>query len=132
MNVIDLDGNTSRLKLTGYTIGINNRDSRSKYHLSARQLLKEKHPTLQILEEVSIKIRKGETLYLDFFIPLLNHAIEVHGQQHYKFSPFFHGSHMEYLKQLKRDREKKEWCEINNVEFTVLAYDEMENWIKQI
>jgi len=132
MNVTDLDGKTSKLKLMGYTVGIQNRDSRSKYHIAARKLLKEKYPTLQILEEVSIKIRQGETLYLDFYIPILNYAIEVHGEQHYKFSPHFHGSHMGYLKQLKRDREKNEWCEINNIEFTVLAYDELDEWNAQI
>ena len=88
MNVIDLDGVKSRLKLVGHTVGIQNRATRSKYHTQARQLLKKKYPTLQILEEVGVKIRKGTTLYLDFFLPLINSGIEVHGEQHYKFIPF--------------------------------------------
>jgi hypothetical protein len=53
-------------------------------------MLHEKFPTLQILEEVSIPLRSKETLYLDFYIPLIKKCIEVHGEQHYKFVPFYH------------------------------------------
>lgn len=132
MNVVDLNGNKSQLKLTGHTIGIQNRDSRSKYHLAARQLLKEIHPTLQILEEVDIKIRCGTTLYLDFLMPLLRQCIEVHGEQHYKRIPFFHPNKLDFLQQLKRDREKQEWCEINLIDFVVLKYDEIDEWKDQL
>ena len=128
MNVIDLDGKTTPWKIVGHTIGINNRTARSKYHLQARKLLKEAHPTLQILEEVSITIRRSTTLYLDFFLPLIKMCVEVHGEQHYKFIPFFHKTKLDYLRQLGRDRDKEEWCELNNITCVVLKYDEMDSW----
>jgi hypothetical protein len=132
MNVIDLDGNKAKLKLTGHTVGIQTRTKRSKYHLHARELLQQSHPTLQILEEVSVPIRRGTTLYLDFFLPLINLCIEVHGEQHYKFIPFFHKTKLDYLRQLGRDRDKEEWCGINDIDFVILKYDEMDNWDEQL
>jgi len=132
MNVKDLDGNISRWKLTGHTVGIQNREGRSKYHLSARQLLRKVYPTLQILEEVGIQIRQGTTCYLDFFLPLIKTCVEVHGEQHYKFIPFFHTNKIDFLRQLGRDRDKEEWCNINNISFIVLKYDELDKWKEQI
>ena len=132
MNVKDLDGNISQWKLTGHIVGIQNREARSKYHLEARKLLHEIHPTLQILEEVGIQIRSGNTLYLDFFLPLIKKCVEVHGEQHYKFIPFFHTDKIGFLRQLGRDRDKEEWCNINNIDMVVLKYDEIEHWKEQI
>ena len=132
MNVIDLDGNKSQWKLTGYTVGIQHRDARSKYHLEARKLLREIYPTLQILEEVGIQIRPGTTLYLDFFLPLIKLGVEVHGEQHYKRIPFFHTTKLDFLRQLGRDRDKVEWCEINGMDCVVLKYDEMNSWGEQL
>jgi len=132
MNVIDLDGKKSVLKLTGYTVGIQNRVARSKYHLEARKLLRKTYPTLQLLEEVSIPIRQGITLYLDFFLPLIKLCVEVHGEQHYKFIPFFHTDKIGFLRQLGRDRDKEEWCNINNINLIILKYDKMDNWSEQV
>lgn len=132
MNVIDLDGKSSKWSLVGHTVGINNRSTRSTYHLYARQLIKDIHPTLHLLEEVSIAVRPNTTLYLDFFLPLIKTCVEVHGEQHYDFIPFFHTDKIGFLKQLGRDRDKEEWCEINDIELIVLKYDEQDKWIKQL
>ena len=132
MNMIGLDGQTYPFKLVGYTVGIKNRTTRSKYHLRARQLLKKIHPTLDILEEVSITIRKGQTLYLDFFLPLLQRCVEVHGEQHYQFSKFFHGDKLGFLQHKKRDNDKQEWCTINGIDLVVLKYDEEDKWADQL
>jgi len=128
MNVQDLDGNITSWKLVGHIVGINQRTSRSQYHLQARELLKKTYPTLQLLEEVPIVIRQNATLYLDFYFPLIKKAIEVHGEQHYKFIPFFHEHRIGFLRQLGRDRDKEEWCEINKIELIIFKYDKQDQW----
>jgi predicted adenine nucleotide alpha hydrolase (AANH) superfamily ATPase len=70
---------------------------------------------------------------LDFYIPLSKLCIEVHGEQHYKFIPFYHGNIMSFLKAQKKDREKKEWCDNNNIRYIELPYNEnQEQWINRI
>jgi hypothetical protein len=123
MNVSDLDGNNISWQLTGH-IAKGRLNNKSSFHLSARKLLSETFPTLQILEEVPIPIRRSETLYLDFYLPLIKTCIEVHGEQHFKFVPFYHNSMVSFLKSRKRDEDKKTWCELNNIKHIVFSYDE--------
>lgn len=99
-------------------------DEKSSYHLRARTLLKELYPTMQILEEVTIPVQKGEVAFLDFYIPLLSLAVEVHGQQHFKFSQQFHSTYRDFLLQKLRDRNKKEWLRLNDIELIELMYNE--------
>lgn len=126
MNVKDLDGKNHYWHLNGNI----NKDSENKssYHKLARSILKRIYPTMQILEEVTINIRKSEYLYLDFYIPLIKKCIEVHGEQHYKFVPHYHSNQLAFLKAKKRDYEKKEWCELNNIQYIELPYNNQEEW----
>lgn len=126
--IIDLDGNIQNWSLTG-GIAHGKMQNKSDLHLSARSLLREYFPTLQLLEEVPIPLRKSEVLYLDFYLPLIRKCIEVHGEQHYKFVPFYHISRIGYAKHRKRDAEKKEWCCSNNIEYIEFAYNEsIDDW----
>jgi hypothetical protein len=132
MQVKDLDGNIYYWKLIG---GISNGydEQKSSYHLLARQLIKECFPTLQILEEIPIHIRKTEILFLDFYLPLNRKCIEVHGEQHYAFSRFYHKDKIGFLKHKKRDKDKQEWCDVNNIEYVELPYNEsLLEWKKRI
>jgi hypothetical protein len=132
MDVVNLDGDIVSWHLTGH-IAKGRIAHKSSYHLLARGLLIDLFPTLQILEEVSIPLKRNETLYLDFYIPLSKLCIEVHGEQHYKFIPFYHGNIMSFLKAQKKDREKKEWCDNNNIRYIELPYNEnQEQWINRI
>lgn len=132
MNIKDLDGNSHAWNITGH-FAKGRVDNRSAYHLKARQLLSEHFPTLQMLEEVPIQLRKSEILYLDFYFPLIKTCYEIHGEQHYKFVPFYHNTYMGFLKSQKRDREKMEWCETNGLKLVILPYDEDEaKWIERI
>ena len=132
MLVKDLDGNNCNWQLTG-NMAKGKTLNRSSLHLTARELITSSYPTLQILEEVPIQLRKSETLYLDFYLPLKRICFEVHGEQHYKFVPFYHSTMLNFLKAQKRDREKQEWCEINNIQYIVLAYNETpELWLERI
>ena len=130
--VDDLDGNQIKLNI-GQGLARATRAGKSKYHTAARDLIKECFPTLQICEEITIPIKKGQRVYLDFFLPLNSKCIEVHGEQHYKFIPHFHQTPMNFAKHKKRDREKLEWCEINGIEYIELPYiEDLEQWRKRI
>jgi hypothetical protein len=123
MLIKDLDGNNHNWLLTG-NMAKGNTANKSSLHLEARKLLTENFPTLQILEEVPIPLRKGDTLFLDFYLPLKKICVEVHGEQHYKFIPFYHSTLFNFIKAQKRDKEKQEWCENNNIKFIALSFDE--------
>lgn len=127
MTIKDLDGISHKWSLVGKIQ--NNRSNQSNLHKTACVLLKEIYPTLQILQEVDLPLRKNQTLYLDFYIPLLRTAVEVHGEQHYKFVSHYHTNAMGFIKHQKRDKEKKEWCEINNINYIELPFNEnIEEW----
>lgn len=127
MIVKDLQGNSIKIALAGISQN-SNKMAKSGLHLKARQILKELYPSIQILEEIQIPIRKGEHLIVDFFIPLLSIIIEVQGQQHYEKSSLFHKSDNDFMKQKKRDNDKRLFCEINAFTLIELKYDEVNKW----
>ena len=133
MKVKDLDFNEHRLNLKGRVVKADESRPRSSYHLTARGILKQLFPTSQVLEEVPVILRKGKNISLDFFISQFRIVVEVPGQQHYKFTPMFHASAQDFIKQKKRDADLKEWCELNNLTYIELRYDEKpEEWINKI
>ncbi len=58
---------------------------------------------------------RGKKYYFDFFIPELMVAIECHGAQHFKFTPYFHSDYDGFINQKRRDRFKDEYCTENNI-----------------
>lgn len=70
-----------------------------------------------------LSLGNGSWLELDFFIEELGMAIEVQGQQHYAFIPFFHGTQSAYEKQKTYDRIKRERCAARDVRlYEVFCY----------
>ena len=58
----------------------------------------------------------GTRLTLDFYNATQKIAIEVDGNQHYKYNKFFHSnSRQNFLAQLQRDEKKEYFCEINKI-----------------
>lgn len=51
----------------------------------------------------------SRTLYPDIIIEDIKLAIEIHGEQHRKFSKMHHGTEANFLDQLDRDKAKKLW-----------------------
>ena len=132
MTAVDLDNKIVNWNLTGH-ISKGSLQNKSSLHLMARKIIRQKFPTLQILEEVPIPLRKSETLYLYFYLPLIKTCIEVHGEQHSKFIAFYHNTILNFLKAKKRDQEKQEWCEKNNITHIVFQYNETEDdWRRKI
>ena len=131
MIVSDLDGLQQELRLTGHMPhGILNKSS---YHLAARSILSSIYPTMQILEELPICVRKSEILYLDFYLPLNKIAVEVHGEQHYKFIPYYHRDILGFMKSKNRDKDKMMWCDMNGIRYIELPFNEsLELWHNRI
>jgi len=127
MNVIDLDGNISLWSLNKNTSKINT-TNKSSLHNFAREVIKNKFNTISVLEEVTVRIRKNQVAYLDFFVPMVKICIEVHGEQHYKFTPFYHTNVLSFAKSKKRDADKKEWCKINNIVYVEFPYNAKDKW----
>ena len=101
-----------------------NRD-KSEPHSEALSLLLILFPGVTIFEEATIP---GSKLYLDIFLPSIPLAVEVHGRQHYDFVPFFHKTRADFLLAKKRDREKIEWANMNDIPLAVLPYNERSQW----
>lgn len=120
--MIGLDGKEHKLVLQS-----TKRKTRAKSapHQKALSLLREILPGVVIFEEVTLP---GCGLYLDIFMPSISIAVEVHGRQHYEFVPFFHKTKADFLLARKRDRDKLQWCDLNNITLVALPYDKEDQW----
>lgn len=125
MKVIGLDGKQYNWSLTGNNPSTNP----SSYHLQVREMLQKLYPMEYILEELTLP---STQLRCDFYLPGLKTIVEIHGEEHYKFVPFFHGDKIGFLRAQKRDREKREWSKINNIRMVELKYDESDRWREQL
>lgn len=136
MRIIGLDGKDYVLKFAKYHN--KQRKNISGLHRVAREILTELYPNHNIYEEVILLGSKtggvsSRNLSADFFIPSLLMIVEAHGQQHYEFSPHYHANRLQFAKAKSRDRIKQHWCEINNIQYIELPYDESrEQWRARI
>lgn len=117
---------------------INSRDCdelfRSNLHKKARLIIQKCLPYCTIYEEVTLTGCKGTSGYLvaDFMVPSIPMIIEVHGEQHYKYSKFFHKSEEQYKEYLQNDSIKKEWAISNNIIYIELPFNLESKWTKII
>lgn len=132
MKVVGLDGREHSWIPSNRAI---EKSKQSSLHSLARKILKDKYPNDRILEEVvlpgtSTGSRKS-LLVADFFVPLRNLIVEVHGSQHTEFNNFFFKTKMDFYKAQARDRDKKRWCELNGFVLVELFHDETEEQWKE-
>lgn len=131
MKVKGFDGREYTWPPLGKHVYLNDRRHRSEPHLKCRGLLKELYPLYRFLEEVPLP--GSEKLSADFYLPWRNIVIEVHGEQHYKFIPFFHGNIMKFLEAKQRDLKKIDWCNQNNIGVIELPhFESIEQWRERI
>lgn len=130
MEVKDLDGNIYDLKISKKK---DKTREKSKLHTQAKEVLKEVFPRMATIDEVAVRVRRGLNLYLDIYVPSLCLVVEVHGQQHYEFIPHFHGHKHRFGRAKLNDELKKEWCEINEIRYVELAYNESaDEWAEKL
>lgn len=104
------------------------RENASKGHLLARQIILDTFPKLPLFEEVTIRLAATKYGFLDFLVPKVWIAVEVQGSQHSSFSGFFHGDKMDFYRSQGRDRQKRDWCELNGIKLVEFKYGEESKW----
>lgn len=124
MKVYDTSG-----KLHNWTPKSNPRFRPSSYHESALALVRQLYSVDQILEEVYLP---GENMYLDIFLPSRKLAVEIQGEQHYKFNNHFYKHEDDFRKAQMRDKRKAEWCNINGIDLVTLDYNNESEWERLI
>ncbi len=113
-----------------YTIDANRYKSqsddlnKSSLHLRTRDLLKTVYPYDMLLEELPLPSTR---LFADFFVPMKRVMVEVQGEQHYRFNPFFHKDATTFADSLSRDKLKAQWCLVNNIVLIELPYNESDD-----
>jgi len=131
MKVLGLDGKTHIWDLLNHRVLGDDIRPRSELHLRARALIKSLWPTEPLLEEIFLPGSVG--LFADFFLPKRELVIESQGEQHYKFTPHFHGDRAGFARAQRRDKNKQEWCKINRFELIELPYNESdEQWLQRL
>ena len=87
--------------------------SKSKIQFKTKQFIKSYWENHVVFEEFPVA---GTRLSLDFYNATKGIAVEVQGAQHRKYVKFFHGGHKSnYIDQLRRDKQKLEFCRINDI-----------------
>lgn len=88
-------------------------ESRSKMQYNCKQFLKTYWSNDIVFEEFPVA---GTRLSIDFYNSNKLIAVEVQGGQHLKYVPHFHGkSKSSFLHQLRRDKDKQEFCKLNGI-----------------
>lgn len=128
------DNREHPINVSDYIVYGNDTRTRSTLHLEARTLLKLLFPADVILEEVTLpgSKRNGSVLYADFLLPSQKLMVEVHGEQHYEYNSFFYKSKDDFIKAKKRDRDKREWCELNSLILIEFPYNKKDEWRDRI
>lgn len=93
--------------------------SRSKRQRLVKLFLQEYWKDHIVFEEFPVA---GTRLTLDFYNANKRIAIEVQGRQHTEYVPFFHRTKTNYLSQLRRDQQKLDFCQLNNIHL-IEVYD---------
>jgi len=117
-----LSGSTKRVTRANKYIIDWDKESKSKIQYNAKQFLKQYWKNHVVFEEFPVA---GTRLKFDFYNANKKIAIEVNGQQHVKYVPFFHKRRSNFVSQIRRDQQKIDFCELNEIKL-VEIYSESE------
>lgn len=93
--------------------------STSKLQRKVKSMLLAYFPSASVEENTRpswLTSESGQRLELDFYLPELKAAIEVQGEQHFRYIPFFHKNYSQFLKRKKADFQKKIVCKRSGIE----------------
>jgi hypothetical protein len=122
MKFIGVDGKTHNVNIAANSYPMRSEGaSKSSIQFQCGQLLRRAYPYSVILEEFPVP---GSRLYVDFFMPELRVAFEIHGKQHDKFTAHFHGNIKGFNKSRVRDNDKAQWCLANDIKLYEIRSEE--------
>lgn len=84
------------------------------------QLTKELYPTYDIIYEYPIADLQQR---IDIYIPILGIAIEIHGEQHYKFNSFFFADEFAWEKSKRLDSTKSIYLDSKGIKLVEIPYN---------
>jgi hypothetical protein len=96
----------------------------SNFEETIEGLLNAAFPRCTIFPQHPIKF-EGDQLFIDFFIPSMNLAIECQGEQHYKLITHFHGNEEGFKAYTSRDEAKRRWAKKNKVILVEIPFDKV-------
>lgn len=99
----------------------------SKLHTAFREAIQEVYPDFPFAENVRpdwLRSDSGYPLELDFYFETIDMAVEIQGQQHYRYIPYFHGKLSGFDAQRRRDNLKKRICFKKQVVLLFIKDDE--------
>lgn len=104
----------------------------SKLELQAKFILENifKQPFVKVRPDFLKNDVTGYNLELDLYNSNLKLAVEINGDQHYKFIPFFHRNKDAFTKQRYRDEMKKWKCEQAGITLIDVPYSVGEKGLK--
>ena len=98
-----------------------NGKSRSKFQRTVKTFLYPYWRYDAVFEEFRVL---GTQLTLDFYNHTRKIAIEVQGAQHLEFVKHFHKTRANFLRQIRRDDKKMDFCEINDIKLLQIYPDD--------
>lgn len=117
-----LTGSTKRIKKPKNHLINWDEKSRSKFQFNVKQFLKKYWSNDMVFEEMPMA---GSRMTFDFYNATQNLAIEVQGQQHVKYTPYFHGkAKSNFIGQIRRDNDKQKYCELNKIKLIEVYPDD--------
>lgn len=104
----------------------------SKLELQSKLILESifKKPFYKIRPDFLRNDVTGYNLEIDLYNDELKLGVEVQGDQHYKFTPFFHKNKEHFLNQRYRDEMKKEKCKKEGITLIEIPYKVGEKKLK--
>ncbi len=111
---------------------IQHNENDSKLELQAKFILEDifKVPFYKVRPDFLRNDVTGHNLEIDLFNNDLKLGIEVQGDQHYKFTPFFHRNKEAFLMQRYRDEMKKQKCKQKGIILIEIPYKVGEKGIR--
>jgi hypothetical protein len=98
-----------------------NGKSRSKFQKEVKKYLYKHWKYDLVFEEFKVV---GTFLTIDFYNHSKKIAIEVQGAQHLQFVKHFHKTRANFVRQIRRDDKKMDFCEINNIKLLQIYPDD--------
>lgn len=128
MTLLDIRGKPKKKNVEKYRIDWDAK-CRSNIQFVTKQFLKAYWSTHVVYEEFPVF---GTRLKVDLINFTKKVAVEVQGSQHNEYNPFFHNNRLyNFGQSIKRDTQKQEWLERNNIRLLEIHEDEIKGLSKE-